>query len=302
MFSMQFTRSSMAAIAVLVVYWLSVSGVQAKAEVWQAAEGVFKYGPGHGFNSMFVVTDEGVVVFDTANTQHAQGMLAAIKQVTDKPVRYVVQSHNHWDHVGGAQVFRDQGATILAHVEAYEWMKANPHPDLALPDEVWAGQRRDLVLGGRTIELHYLGMSHGLGMTLSILPTEKVAYIADIVTPNRVLFTIVPDFNIKEWLSVLTHIETMDFLIAIYSHSHAETPLGTMKDVTLTREYIEDLQAAVAAEFQKGTAFEDIPSSIVLEKYKHWAGYNEWLHMNALRIMLDMWMGPYPWRPKPHYQ
>lgn len=274
----------------------------AQGHVWKAAEGVYKYGPGQGFNSMFVVTDEGVVVFDSANLQHSKGMLNAIREITDQPVRYVVQSHNHWDHAGGGQVFRDQGATILAHVEAYEWMKANPHPDLALPDEVWAGKRKDIVLGGKTIELHYMGMSHGLGMTVSILPKEKVTYIADIVTPNRVLFTIVPDFNINEWKKVLTEVEQMNFDTAIYSHSHAEEPFGTMTDVTLTREYIEDLQAAVVAEFNKGTPFEAVPGKIKLDKYKDWVGYDDWLSMNVLRVMLDMWMGPYPWRPEHAYE
>jgi len=273
-----------------------------KETVWQAADGVYKYGPGQGFNSMFVVTDDGVIVFDSANTQHAKGLLAEIKKVTNQAIRYVVQSHNHWDHAGGAQIFRDEGATILAHVEAYEWMKGNPHPDLALPDEVWAGKRKDIVLGGKTVELHYLGMNHGLGMTVSILPKEKVAFIADLVTPNRVLFTIVPDFNITEWARSLKEIEKMDFDTAIYSHSHAKTPFGDMTDVVKTREFIEDLQGAIVAEFQKGSQFLDIPNKIKLDKYKDWVGYDEWLPMNTLRVMLDMWMGPYPWRPTPHYE
>lgn len=295
-------KSALMFIGVLLSTLMMVQTSFAKEGMWKAADGVYKYGPGHGFNSMFVVTNEGVVVFDTANTLHAKGMLAAIKEVTDQPVRYVVQSHNHWDHAGGAQVFRDVGATILAHVEAYEWMKGNPHPDLALPDEIWAGKRKDIVLGGKTIELHYLGMNHGLGMTISLLPKEKVAFIADLVTPKRVLFAIVPDFNITEWVRSLKEIEKMDFNKAIYSHSHAAAPFGDMADVVKTREFIEDLQAAITAEFQKGTQFLDIPNTIELEKYKHWVGYEEWLPMNTLRVMLDMWMGPYPWRPTPHYQ
>lgn len=286
-------KNILMAIGVIFSSLLMMKNATAQEEVWKAADGVYKYGPGQGFNSMFVVTNEGVVVFDSANSHHSKGMLQAIKKVTNQPVRYVVQSHNHWDHAGGGQVFRDQGATILAHAEAYEWMKANPHPDLALPDEVWEGQRKNLVLGGKTIELHYVGVSHGLGMTISVLPKEKVTYIADIVTPNRVMFTIVPDFNINGWKQVLTDIEKLDFDTAIYSHSHAEGPFGSMKDVTLTREYIEDLQAAIMAEFQKGTPFGEVPSKIKLDKYKHWVGYDDWLTMNIYRIMLDMWMGPY---------
>ena len=286
----------------LLLTLLMSATVQAQKNVWQAADGVYMYGPGQGFNSMFVITDEGVVVMDTANSQHAKGLLKAIKTLTDQPVRYVVQSHNHWDHAGGSKVFQDQGAKVIAHEEAYAWMKENPHYDLSLPDETWSGKRKDLVLGGKTIELHYMGMSHGLGMTVSLLPKEKVAFIADLVTPNRVMFTIVPDFNIKEWVRALKVLEKMDFNKAGYSHSHAKTPIGTMQDVILTREYIEDLQGAIMAEFKKGTQFLEIAGNIKLDKYKHWVGYNEWLHMNVYRVMLDMWMGPYPWRPKHAYK
>ena len=183
----------------------------AEEDVWKAADGVYRYGPGDGYYSMFVVTDEGVIAIEPVTIEHSQGLLKAIRSVTDKTVRYLLHSHNHWDHSKGGQVFRDQGAKIVAHVEAYEWMKANRHPDLALPDEIWAGNRKDIVLGGKTIELHYMGMSHGLGMTVFLLPKEQIAYIADIVTPNRVLFAIVPDFNIKEWARTLTEVEKMDW-------------------------------------------------------------------------------------------
>jgi len=294
-------RGLLAMVAIFAAM-LTIQSTSAQEHVWKAADGVYMYGPGQGFNSMFVVTNQGVVVMDSANSQHAKGLLKAIKTITQQPVRYVVQSHNHWDHAGGGKVFKDQGATILAHEEAYAWMKANPHDDLTLPDEVWSGKRKDLVLGDKTIELHYMGMSHGLGMTVSLLPKEKVAYVADIVTPNRVMFTIVPDFNINEWVRALKEVEQMDFNKAIYSHSHAKQPIGTMQDVTLTREYIQDLQTAIVNEFKKGTQFLEIPANIKLEKYKHWYGYNEWLHMNVYRVMLDMWMGPYPWRPKHTYQ
>ncbi|KLN63474.1 MBL fold metallo-hydrolase [Vibrio sp. VPAP30] len=265
----------------------------ATTQVTQAAKGVYQYTQGHGFNSMFVVSSDGVIVFDPANSQHSQAMLNAIREVTDQPIRYVIQSHNHWDHSGGGKVFRDEGATVLAHQEAYQWMKANPHPDLTLPTELWSGETKELIVGDKTIVLKYMGPSHGLGMTVTLLPKEKVAFIADLVTPERVMFTVVPDFHIQGWKKALTEIEKMDFDTAIFSHSHSNSPLGTKQDVTLEREYIEDLEAAIIAEFQKGTPFEEIPSKIQLEKYSHWHGYDDWLPMNVLRVMLDMWMGPY---------
>ena len=293
-------RSTVMMAAVLAQ--LTMTTAAAGEHLWKAADGVYRYGdPEYGYYSMFVVTDDGVVAVEPVSVRHAQGLRKAIRTVTEKPVRYLLHSHNHWDHSKGGQVFRDEGTTIVAHVEAFEWMKANPHPELVLPDEVWAGDRRDIVLGGRTIELHYVGMSHGLGMTVFFLPRERVTYVADLVTPDRVLFAIA-DFNIEEWTRTLKEIEELDFRTAIYSHSHAKEPFGGKSDVTQTREFIEDLQAAIVAEFKKGTSFYQIPSVLELPEYQHWDLYDEWLPLNAWRFMLDMEMGPFPWRPDHAYE
>ncbi|MGR3290483.1 MAG: hypothetical protein ACU0C9_04730, partial [Paracoccaceae bacterium] len=120
----------------------------------------------------------------------------------------------------------------------------------------------------------------------------------DLVTPNRVLFAIVPDFNIKEWLRSLAEIAEMDFDQAIYSHSASGSPVGSKQDVIVTAEFITDMQAAIGAEFQKGTGFTEIPNAVKLPKYEDWAGYDMWLPLNVYRVMLDMWMGPFPWRPE----
>ncbi len=65
--------------------------------------------------NMIVITDEGVVVSDPLNPNAAKAMMAEIKKLTDKPVKYVIYSHNHWDHIAGAKIFRDAGAEIVAH-------------------------------------------------------------------------------------------------------------------------------------------------------------------------------------------
>lgn len=275
---------------------LMLGGASAQDQVIELAPGVYAFDPGDEYNSMFVVTDEGVIAVEPVNSRHAAAMLEAIKTVTDQPVKYLLHSHNHWDHSNGGNVFREAGATIIAHEEAYAWMEANPNPDMALPDQTWSGEKFEITLGGKTIELHYLGMNHGLGMTVFLLPEEKIAYIADIVTPNRVLFAIVPDFNIKEWLRTLEEVGQMDFDRAIFSHSASGSPIGTKEDVALTATFITDLQAAIGAEFQKGTGFTEIPKVVKLPKYQHWAGYDDWLPMNVYRVMLEMWMGPFPWR------
>ena len=168
---------------------------------------------------MFVVTGEGVIAIESVNSEHSKGLLQAIREVTDQPVKYMLHSHNHWDHGSGGQVFKDAGATTLAYVDGHAWMKTHTGPDMAVPDESWSGRRKDITLGDKTIELHYLGLNHGLGMTVFLLRAPRVAYFADLVTPNRVLFSIVPDFNIREWERSLEEILKLDFDKAVYSHS-----------------------------------------------------------------------------------
>ena len=265
-------------------------------------EGVYSFGnPANAYFSMFVVTNEGVIAIESVNTNHATDMVKTIKAVTDQPIRYLLHSHNHWDHASGGQVFHDAGAIVMAHEEAYRWMKANPGPDMMVPDESWSGNRTEIALGGTVLELHYLGMNHGLGMTVFLLPKEKIAYIADLVDPHAVLFNIVPDFNVKEWERSLKEIEQMDFDKALYAHSGKAQPLlgGTKQEVREYIQFVQDIRGAIYAEFEKGTNWMMIPKAVKLPQYKDWWMYEEWLPMNVWRILLDDSMGPFPWRPNP---
>lgn len=293
-----------AVLAILVcagIFNTAVSAQTLPAHTAKIADSVYSYGPGDEYYSMFVVTGEGVIAIESVNTEHASGLLQAIRGMTDEPVKYMLHSHNHWDHASGGQIFKDAGAKTIAHAEAVKWMKANTGRDMAVPDESWSGNRKDILLGGTVIELHYLGMNHGLGMTVFRLPKQKIAYIADIVTPNRVLFSIVPDFNIREWERSLEEVIKLDFDKAVYSHNNLPNALqgGTKQDAIDNLQFIRDLRAAIYAEFQKGTHPMMVPNVIQLPKYKHWAMYDQWLVMNAWRVLLDDWMGPYPWRPDP---
>lgn len=267
----------------------------------EIAPGVYSFAPGNGYHSMFVVTDAGVAAFETVSSTHATGLLEAIGRVTDKSVKYAFHSHNHWDHSNGGGVMQKAGAQTAMHTLAAEWLAANPSRDSSTPDIVWEGARRDIAIGDITVQLHYLGLNHGLGMTVFVIPERRVAYIADLVTPNRVMFSIVPDFNIGEWERTLSEIGTLDFDTAVCSHN--ELPAGealngcTKTHVAEQREFIQDLRNAIFAEFKKGTPPSDIPGAIELPQYAHWKHYDDWLALNAQRVLLDLWMGPYPWIP-----
>lgn len=267
---------------------------------FEIAENVYSFSVDGEYISMFVVTDDGVMAFETMNSVHAKAMVEAIKDKTDKPIKYAFHSHNHWDHASGGQVFLDEGTTTIAHDEAVAWMAANPWQDMVLPKETWFGSRKDMSLGGVNVELHYLGMNHGLGMTVFVLPDQKIAYIADIVTPNRVVFSVMPDFNMREWERTLDEILVLNFDTAVFSHNKLPQPLagGGKEHIKLQLSYIKDLKSTFYTELQNGTNPMLIPKQLKLPKYEHWVGYNEWLEMNVWRVLADAFMGPFPWRPE----
>ena len=252
------------------------------------AENVYSFGDTMGSFSLVMVTDEGVIIGDPVNQGHSVAMLEAIRSVTDQPIKYVIYSHNHWDHTSGGQVFKDEGATILSHIDAREWLLENLNPNVVVADEVWEGNFKEISLSDKTLELHHFGASHGEGMTVFYLPEEKIVFVVDIVTPKRLAFTIMPDFSPKDWEITLIEVEKLDFDTAMFGHKRA---YGPASEVTEIREYLQDLRAEIFSMMQEGVNPMMIPSTIELPKYQGWQFYNEWLEMNAWRIFLEPFMG-----------
>ena len=178
----------------------------------------------------------------------------------------------------------------MGHIDIYEWLVNHlaPNPAVLIPDETWEGERYDVVLGGRTIELHHFGPSHGEGMTVFRFPEEQTIFTVDLVVPKRVGFLYMPDFSPRGWIATLEAMEALEFETVMFSHNAA---FGPRSAVVEQREFIQDLQAELIARMQAGENPFAIANTIELPKYQEWAGYDEWLSMNAWRVMLEMWMG-----------
>ena len=129
----------------------------------EVSPGIYAFTENGISHSMFIVSSEGVVVIDPMNTKHATAMLTDIRNITSAPIKYVFYSHNHWDHIGGGEVFKDEGAAIISHKFANEWISAHPNPSVIAADTTWDGNMTTYNLGNLTLELHYLGINHGHG-------------------------------------------------------------------------------------------------------------------------------------------
>ncbi len=111
----------------------------------------FHYGSAR---SIFMVTDDGVIVTDPLNIDAAKIYREEIAKITDQPVKYVVYSHLHWDSVAGGQIFKDEGAQFVAQERCAQNFQLNPNSAIVAPDITFS-ESYTLTLGGQSLELAY---------------------------------------------------------------------------------------------------------------------------------------------------
>jgi len=244
------------------------------------------------YRNIFIVTDDGVIVTDPLNPKAAKLLRSEIRKITDKPVKYVVYSHNHHDHISGGNIFKEEGAVFVGHENVLKELGDHPSPVTPLPDITFK-DRYTLKLGDRILELRYFGPNHGKSLVVMRLPKEKILFVVDIVTPRRVAFRGMPDFWPDEWIRSLKEIEQMDFQSVVAAHGpHTEPAIDPASVVTEQRQYLEDLMAAVKKEMDSGVHSPDaLRVKVKLPKYASWRSDDKWLPMNIERIWAYYHMG-----------
>src|SRR5499426_3131531 len=148
----------------------------------EGTENVYIFRNGN-HQAIFVVTPEGVIATDPVaygRPTGGQQYVDEIKKVTDRPIRYLIYSHHHYDHIAGGKAFKDAGATVIAHKRAKERLEVLGDPATVLPDQTFEKQRT-LKLGGTTLELTYLGLNHSDSTIVMRLPKEKLIFIVDTI-------------------------------------------------------------------------------------------------------------------------
>jgi len=194
------------------------------------------------WQSAFFVTDDGVIVFDSPES-FGEGIPAAIAKVTDKPIKYLVYSHAHKDHIGGSTAFKDiKDLKIVAVEGVAAFLKEQNDPNRLIPNVVFA-DRKTITLGGKTVELtrHFY---HSVEGDLFIyVPSAKFMMAVDCVTPGYAPFQgfdITANFG--QYMKVFDELMAYDF--DTFSGGHL-TATGSKKDVEITKEFTLDVYQTV---------------------------------------------------------
>ncbi len=143
------------------------------------------------------------------------------------------------------------------------------------PDKVFA-DTMTVELGGKVVELSYLGKSHSDNLIVMNFLDERAVYAVDFVAVKRLPFRNLNESYLPDWVDAIRRLEAMDFDILLPGHG----PVGVKADATDNRAYWQDLIAAVGNEVKAGKSLAEIKETVKLEQYRDWDRYDTFLAEN----------------------
>jgi glyoxylase-like metal-dependent hydrolase (beta-lactamase superfamily II) len=236
--------------------------------------------------SMFIVTSDGVIATDPVaygRPNGGQQYVDAIRKVTDKPIKYVIYSHHHFDHIAGGKAFKDAGATFLAHWRAKERLEQLKDPNTVLPDESVPSRGRTIRLGGTELELGYHGLNHSDSTLVMRLPKEKIIFVVDTIPVGQVPGRGMIDMHPLETEEFLKKVLTLDWERLIPGHPGVGDRLGTKKDVQDQLTLLQTASAEMKKLAQEGKCWDPAEKEFQLPAYEKWPGYAAGLPFIARR-------------------
>jgi glyoxylase-like metal-dependent hydrolase (beta-lactamase superfamily II) len=224
---------------------------------------------GHS-NNGWIVFDNFVLVIDANYPSGARIVMPRIAATTDKPVRFVFNTHHHADHAYGNQLWADAGASLVATVASLDEMKkvepsrweasAKIRPDVAAsklhPPEVLFP--KDLVIddGHHRVELRFLGVGHTGGDGYAWLPKEKILFTGDACVNGPA--NKVDDGNVGEWVKTLELVKQLGAEKVCPGHG----PMGGPEIIVDQQAYLIALQRAVKARFDAGKTPAEVKAAV----------------------------------------
>jgi glyoxylase-like metal-dependent hydrolase (beta-lactamase superfamily II) len=253
-------------------------------------------------NAGFVITGDGVVVFDALGTPSlANTLVSKIRELTEQPIRKVIVSHYHADHIYGLQVFEEIGAEISAPEGAQKYLQSeaakerleerqfslepwvNENTRLILPD-VTVSKSTTFTMGDVTFTINYMGKAHSDGDLSMLVEPDRVLFSGDIIFEGRVPF--VGSADTKNWLETLTRLETGGLTALIPGHGPASTRPD--KTIALTRVYLAYLREVMGAAVDEFQAFDEAYDEADWARFENLPAFEEANRTNAYQVYLSM--------------
>lgn len=270
----------------------------------EAAKGIYAITDLGFTNCGFIVTDECVVVVDTTMLpSFAEDLISEIKKITDKPVKFAINTHWHTDHVGGNQIFTARGIPVIGQQFTRDKIaERKKEQDSGVVDEslkmlgsdfkftppdITFGDEMRLYPGGREIALKYFGGGHTAGDIVVYVPDAKVLFSGDLFIKGSGLPDYRDDANIDVQISALKALQKMDIEKILCGHLIS---MGS-PDFTAEKKDIQDsLDKLIALRTEIKKYVDDgTPAEKAAEVIKFPEGENPFYKQNFNKLILKVY-------------
>ena len=264
-------------------------------------EGPTKANQGFRMNLAFVVGDKAVAVLETGYTEAmAKEMLAHIAKITKLPVKYAINSNSQPDRFFGNEVFRKQGATIIAHekeaarmaqsggdmaggIERLLELPAGSVAPPGPPDKAITADMQIDLGGGVVLQVRHFGVGHTPAPLVVHVPTDNVVYAGDILYSGRLL-AVIPGGNVKGWIDTFDALKTFGNATFIPGHGK---PAKLDAFTFPTRDYLVLLNDYMAKKVEEGMGMDDAIKGLDQSKFSKLANFDELAGRNASWVYLE---------------
>lgn len=230
------------------------------------------------------VTRDGIIVGDPINSEAAEWLKEELAQRFGVPVKYVFYSHHHADHASGGEVFADSGAVVVAHKNSAELIRNKNIPTAA--PQVLFDKLLTLELGGKQVNLHYLGANHSEDMIVAEFPQEDAVFAVDFVSVERLPYRNLSGGKFPDWYTSIDALTRLPFTYLVPGHGK----VGIKNDAVEHARYLRELENRVARAKDAGLTLEEMKSTLKFPRYSEWQNYEQWLPENiegAYRIQQE---------------
>lgn len=259
-------------------------------EVREIAPGVFfRYSsisatdpkvPFGGSNHTWIVFKDYVVVVDANFPKEAGDVIAAIKKTTNKPIKYVLDTHHHGDHAYGNAVWAKEGAQIISHINCSRLLQnsgpkqwedaAKGRKDVAESTlkqvDITFDDKYVLDDGTQRVEFMYLGHAHTAGDAVAYLPKHRILATGDACVNGS--FNFMGNSDSAGWIKCLEKMEKMDVKWVCPGHG----AVTTKEVIGLQKRYFVELRKQVQAAIDSGKALDGVSETLQMDWYKEWTG------------------------------
>jgi glyoxylase-like metal-dependent hydrolase (beta-lactamase superfamily II) len=253
-------------------------------------------------NAGVVVTPAGAVVIDALGSpQLARELMAEVRRTTGKAVTHVILTHYHADHIYGLQEFRREGARIIAHKAALEYLHSETarsrlevsRKDLApwideqtqlVPADEWIEGPRELLIGGVRLLLQPVGPAHTPEDLVVFMPAEKVLFAGDLVFRGRIPF--VGQADSGQWIKALNTV--LGFEAGVVVPGHGPMSSSAREDMELTRDYLAYLRQSMGRAARNMEPFDEAYKQTDWSRFEHLPLFRVANRMNAYNTYLLM--------------